>query len=860
MSGAPASRAPIQAVPSSAKAAPKMYNPATTGRPLATSKTRADAGSGAGVPEAFAGGSYGPASAAGGGSAAYGGGSAYPTGTSGRAPVLDESQQCHSRFMKLTTKALPSTSVAASKSGIPLAVHLHPMAEEPGAGQLPLVNFGDAGVQRCGRCRAYIHPFVHFINGGRQWRCSMCGKLNDIPAPYYCPLDDQGRRTDLADHPELTQGSVEIVAPAEYMVRPPQAPVYMFVIDVSHQAVDSGMLKHAVAAIKKCVTEDLLPGSERTQIGFITFDSAVHFYNLKSSLTSAQMHVVSDITDLFLPIPDDLLVNLPESLNVVEALLDSLPDMFANTRNVESAMGPAVEAAYKVMRHIGGKMIVMQSSLPSQGAGRLRHRENPKMLGGDLEHTLLAPGSPYYKNIALEFSKQQISVDMFLACKTYTDVATLSQLSRYSGGETYHYPGFDADIDGPRLYHDLMHDLTRTTGFEAVMRVRCTKGLRVTNFHGNFFIRGSDLLALPNVTSDTTCTAELEHVEVLNPSTLITVQAALLYTSSTGERRITVHTKAVTVTSVLAEIFRRCDIDALCGALAKQSLDRACRVGFTTARVWLHRRCVDIVRSYRVSTTSGFGATGQQQEMLPENLQLLPLYTMALEKSPLLRGGNDLTSDVRSALMFRVRNMSNAASTRFIHPSLYFLHNLNADDCMPVADGAKDKDGAAVATVGISTRIKAPNTMGLSAATLTADGMALLDDGVEMFLWVGRAVDPSLLNSLFGVPSLDTVDCSKLVVQPRDNDFSRRVCALLSALRESCSQQPKLHVVRAGQNNAAEVRFLWRLVEDPASYPGGKISYKDFYGQIHRESQQAAPAPGTGVHTGAAGFAGARRG
>ena len=330
---------------------------------------------------------------------------------------------------------------------------------------------------------------------------------------------------------------------------------------------------------------------------------------------------------------------------------------------------------------------------------------------------------------------------------------------------------------------------------------------------------------------------------------------------------------------------------ALCVVCLCTALDRACRVGFTTARVWLHRRCVDIVRSYRVSTTSGFGATGQQQEMLPENLQLLPLYTMALEKSPLLRGGNDLTSDVRSALMFRVRNMSNAASTRFIHPSLYFLHNLNADDCMPVADGAKDKDGAAVATVGISTRIKAPNTMGLSAATLTADGMALLDDGVEMFLWVGRAVDPSLLNSLFGVPSLDTVDCSKvrrhlwlcgcgcvavavcvmwssrlvclcpqLVVQPRDNDFSRRVCALLSALRESCSQQPKLHVVRAGQNNAAEVRFLWRLVEDPASYPGGKISYKDFYGQIHRESQQAAPAPGTGVHTGAAGFAGARRG
>lgn len=373
-----------------------MYNPNTTGRPLAKQRTASTAG----VPEAFAGGSYGPGSAAGasaGGTAAYGTAGAYPSGgaAGARAPAIDESLQCYPRFMQLTTQALPSTAVAVSKSAIPLAVTVHPLAEEPGEPKLPLVNFGTAGVVRCGRCRAYIHPFVNFINGGRQWRCSMCGKLNDVPSVYYCPLDEQGRRTDLADHPELTRGSVEVVAPAEYMVRPPQAPVYMFVIDVSHQAVESGMLENAVAAIKKCITEELLPGGERTQIGFITFDSAVHFYNLKASLASAQMLVVSDITDLFLPIPDELLVNLSDSRSVVEALLDSLPEMFSNTRNVESAMGPAVEAAYKVMRHIGGKMVVMQSSLPSLGAGRLRHRENPKMLGGELEHTLLAAGSPY---------------------------------------------------------------------------------------------------------------------------------------------------------------------------------------------------------------------------------------------------------------------------------------------------------------------------------------------------------------------------------------------------------------------------------------------------------------------------------
>ena len=36
-------------------------------------------------------------------------------------------------------------------------------------------------------------------------------------------------------------------------------------------------------------------------------------------------------------------------------------------------------------------------------------------------------------------------------------------------------------------------------GWEAVMRIRCSKGLRISGFHGHFFIRSTDLLALPQV-------------------------------------------------------------------------------------------------------------------------------------------------------------------------------------------------------------------------------------------------------------------------------------------------------------------------------------------------------------------------
>jgi len=48
-------------------------------------------------------------------------------------------------------------------------------------------------------------------------------------------------------------------------VRPPQPPVYFFVIDVSEPAIASGMLTNTANAIKLAL--DDLPGGNRTQIG-----------------------------------------------------------------------------------------------------------------------------------------------------------------------------------------------------------------------------------------------------------------------------------------------------------------------------------------------------------------------------------------------------------------------------------------------------------------------------------------------------------------------------------------------------------------------------------------------------------------
>ncbi len=57
--------------------------------------------------------------------------------------------------------------------------------------------------------------------------------LNEVPTTYFSHLDAQGQRRDKAQRPELSRASVEFVAPGDYMVRPPQPPVYFFVIGQS---------------------------------------------------------------------------------------------------------------------------------------------------------------------------------------------------------------------------------------------------------------------------------------------------------------------------------------------------------------------------------------------------------------------------------------------------------------------------------------------------------------------------------------------------------------------------------------------------------------------------------------------------
>lgn len=58
---------------------------------------------------------------------------------------------------------------------------------------------------------------------------------------------------------------------------------------------------------------------------------------------------VGELDDVFVPNPDDLLVNLEQSRPLVEEFLTMLPEAHAGSFQTQSALGPALQAAYKLM-------------------------------------------------------------------------------------------------------------------------------------------------------------------------------------------------------------------------------------------------------------------------------------------------------------------------------------------------------------------------------------------------------------------------------------------------------------------------------------------------------------------------------
>jgi protein transport protein SEC24 len=352
------------------------------------------------------------------------------------------------KFARLTMTHIPASAEALSSIGLPLGLTLQPLAPlQEGEREIPVLDFGEAGPPRCRRCRAYINPFMTFLSGGNKFVCNMCTFPNDTAMEYFAPTDPTGVRVDRLQRPELMLGTVDFLVPKEYWTKEPSPLKWLFLIDVTEESVNKRFLDGFCDGIMNALYGDHSQESgeengesqrkfpKGSTVGIVTFDKQMHFFNLSSKLDQAQMLVMPDIEDPFVPLHEGLFVDPEESKAVITQLLNQLPQMFnpdihSGLKNPEPALLPALEAAESALAATGGKIICSLSALPTWGRGRLFLRDdNTVVAGNDAEKKLLTTEHPGYTKLAAKMVETGVGVDFFLAAPSggYLDIATIGK-------------------------------------------------------------------------------------------------------------------------------------------------------------------------------------------------------------------------------------------------------------------------------------------------------------------------------------------------------------------------------------------------------------------------------------------------
>ena len=662
----------------------------------------------------------------------------------------------------------------------------------------------------------------------------MCNLTNDVPQAFDWDAAAQ-KSVDRWQRAELNHAVVEFVAPQEYMVRPPQPLVYLFLFDVSYSSVSCGLLATAARTILDSLNR--IPNADRrTRVGFLAVDASLHYFAVPKDANQGtneegeaqleagetQMLVVSDLDEPFLPIPADLLVTLSESRLSVEKFLLNLPQMFQENQNNGSCMGSALRAGHKLISPLGGKMVVLTASLPNIGYGKLEMREDKKLLGTGKESGLLQTGNSFYKSFAVECSKNQVSVDMFLFSSQYQDVASLSNLPRYTGGQTYFYAGWNAGRpeDAVKFATEFSDYLSSEIGLEAVLRVRATTGLRMSTFYGNFFNRSSDLCAFPAFPRDQSYVVEVAIDENLTKN-FVCMQTAVLHTTANGERRIRVMTLSLPTTTNLADVYASADQCAITEFFSHKAVERALSSGLEPARDALQSKLIELLQTFKKELAGGnMGGGGLQ---FPANLRGLPVLFLALTKNVGLRKSAQIPSDLRSAALCQLSTLPLPLLMQFIYPRLYSLHD------MPDNAGIPDPETGLIVL---------PPPLNLSSERLAPYGLYLIDDGQTQFLWVGRDAVPQLLGDVFGVQDRTQVKTGKATLPELDNDFSERVRSVLLKSRDYRSRGvgsiivPHLYIVREDGDPSLKLWAQTLMVEDRADQ---SLSFQQWMGTLREK-------------------------
>ena len=477
--------------------------------------------------------------------------------------------------------------------------------------------------------------------------------------------------------------------------------------------------------------------------------------------------------------------------------------------------------------------------------------------------------------------------------REFLDVATLSELCRAScgkfkwlrvGNECGVAIGDDeggsmtSTFTAEQLREELKRSALAYRGTDAVFKLRCSNGMQVKSYCptlptgtliGDGIVDSAEL-ELSNISSSTSIAVLLEHKVGGITDTrggrkgidvpLVFFQSAVLYTTLTGHRRVRVSTMGLVTTKVPADVFRSADLGTVATVMTRQAISDLENSNQGYARQNIMNKCVTILANYRMYTTARSSPTGQL--ILPESLQLLPLFCLSLRKSRLFRNssvpfkGPFPTADERAYHIFYGRMVSPNMSLQCVHPNLLKVSEMRTRDgewVTPPSLGTNKFADEKVIAASMRPVCQLPKSMNPSIACLDEKEMYLLDDRFAFYLFIGKDVPEEKWRELLSISAtpgshrvggewVSNVPMGELAISS-STASGQKLRNILQQLRMLNSPNVTLAMnarhtyaplvlVFVGRGSAFEEEMDSLLVDDP---DGHDKSYVDFLCDVHRE-------------------------
>lgn len=677
-----------------------------------------------------------------------------------RAPAPAHITPANRLCIRPTMSTFPQTQQLADSLSLPLGVNFRPFAE-PRLNEVDLSDKGNAMI-RCKSCGAYINPFTTFteVNDGSRWQCILCRHMNITPRPYFCPVNPQtGQREDIMSRPELLHCSVDFYATPEFLKRPPRRPAFLLMLDCSLAAVASGLLevmcRGALAALESMKDDDAL------YMGVMGFDTTVYFFNLRASLSAPRMMTspdtvkdIANVNDDFkldkveLPCPaSDLVVSVKESYHLLRMVLESIPQMFAATKEVGCAFGPALAAAVSMLEANGGKVVASITSIPSEGDGKLKHRFDPSKLSNQpKEYTMCAAANDWYKQRALACSNSAISVDIFVGANNDVDLTTIAPLARFTSGSIHRATA----VTMSGMADQVQRTLQRFTAFDCTLRVRTSKGLVVPNFYGHCHVRVPDLLVLPIADEDSSYSIEFK----MGPNytaKFAYIQLAVVYTTRSRERRIRVHTIQIPVSATINPVINSINSLGMSCFLTKMCVDMAVNGPFQQAQEKITDKLTTAWKlALRQMDAQGVRPTSGML-LIPESMRFIPQLLCGFFRCAAtgLATVRPLPPDERVASMSAVMSCPIESMVPWYLTWTYIVY-------------APEEDVNQL-----------PASIFSSEQCVHREGVYLINVGSVIVLWFGKRVHPAVCQ-LFGVEPVEVVPDAQISASPEQLEALRQ--------------------------------------------------------------------------------------